>query len=54
MIIQVITEPVAGGAEALVCETHRRYLARGVASEAVFFVRGGAAWNRASLRLKRR
>ncbi|MBY6192911.1 glycosyltransferase [Marinobacter hydrocarbonoclasticus] len=41
MIVQVITEPVAGGAEALVRETHRRYLQKGVNSEVVFFSSGG-------------
>ncbi|KPQ29085.1 MAG: Glycosyltransferase [Marinobacter excellens HL-55] len=41
MIVQVITEPVAGGAEALVRETHRRYGLEGVESEVVFFSSGG-------------
>lgn len=40
MIIQVITEPVAGGAEVLVRETHRRYLASGVSCEVVYFNSG--------------
>jgi len=40
MIIQVITEPVAGGAEALVRETHQRFLGRGLDAEAVFFNAG--------------